>query len=193
MTTTKRAVFLDRDGTINVEVGYLHRVEDVELIPGAGSAVARLNKAGFTVVVVTNQAGIARGLYGHQAVEQVHKHIACLLARNEAHIDAFYYCPHHPDFGGACHCRKPLPGMLEKAALEHNLRLDQSWLVGDTLGDMVAGTVVGCRTVLVQTGHGSLYADSLLTRESQLQYIATDLPAAVELILAYEPQQRALA
>lgn len=151
----RRAVFLDRDGTINVEVNYLHRAADLTLLPGAAEAIARLNTAGFFVVVVTNQAGIARGFYTEEDMHALHKHLSEALGIHGARVDAWYFCSHHPDFTGSCACRKPAPGMLLAAAQEHGLDLARSWLIGDSAGDIGAGTAAGCRTILVRTGYGA--------------------------------------
>lgn len=151
----RRAVFLDRDGTINMEVHYLHRAADFVLIPGAAPAIRALNQAGYLVIVVTNQAGIARGYYDEAAVNVLHAHLQEVLQAQQARIDAFYLCPHHPDFTGVCTCRKPQPGMLLRAAAEWNIDLAGSWLIGDTESDIAAGTAAGCCTILVRTGYGT--------------------------------------
>lgn len=180
----RRAVFLDRDGTLNVEVNYLHRVEDFVLVPHAAEAVRSLNEAGYFVALVTNQAGIARGYYDEAALHTLHEYMAQALAARHAHLDAIYFCPHHPDFTGVCECRKPAPGMLRQAAAEHQLDLGQSWLIGDALSDLQAGQAVGCRTVLVRTGYGkqSEAAINAGTGE-QPTAIVDDLSAAVQVIL----------
>lgn len=180
----KRAVFLDRDGTLNVEKEYLHRPEEFVFCDGAVEAVRLLNQAGYLVVVVTNQSGVARGYYGEAEVRTLHWHIDTLLQQQGAHIDAWYYCPHHPDGNGqyrhACDCRKPLPGMLHQAAREHGISLADSWMVGDKLIDVAAGLAAGCSSVLVLTGYGN---------EEQAQLppnvaCCPDLLAAVRLITA---------
>ncbi len=182
----RRAAFLDRDGTLNVEVNYLHRVADLVLIPGVGPAVARLNQAGWAVVVITNQAGIARGFYDADAVATLHDAINARIADDGAHLDAVYFCPHHPEFSGACPCRKPAPGLLHTAARELNLDLKNSWLVGDTLGDLGAAAAAGCRSILVATGHGHASAARLgeLGPAAQPAAVVPDLAAAVAVILA---------
>ena len=156
----REAVFLDRDGTLIEEVNYLSAPEQVKLIPGAADAVRRLNTAGVLVVVVTNQAGVARGYFSESRVGKVHAHLSALLAEHSAHIDAYFHCPHHPTEGVgayrvACECRKPKPGLLLTAARELNIDLAQSWMIGDKLCDAEAGAAAGCRTILVRTGHGS--------------------------------------
>ena len=155
----KRAVFVDRDGTINVEREYLYRVDEFEFIPGAPQALRLLNEAGFLVVVVTNQSGVARGYYTEEDVAILHRHIAVELANAGAWVDAWYYCPHHPSGRGSyslpCRCRKPLPGMLLEAARRYNIDLAASAMIGDKLVDMEAGIAAGCRTILVRTGYGA--------------------------------------
>ncbi|MDR1535377.1 MAG: D-glycero-beta-D-manno-heptose 1,7-bisphosphate 7-phosphatase [Planctomycetota bacterium] len=150
------AVFLDRDGVLNVEKGYLHRWEDWEWIPGAPPALAELSRAGFKLVVATNQAGVAKGYYGEDAVRRLHDRVnRDLRERTGTLIDAFYHCPHHPDFGPPCACRKPRPGLLLRAAEELGLDLPASWMVGDKLSDLEAGRAASCRPLLVRTGYGA--------------------------------------
>jgi D-glycero-D-manno-heptose 1,7-bisphosphate phosphatase len=180
------AVFLDRDGTLIEEVNYLSRVEQVRLIPGAAAAVRRVNAAGARVVVVTNQAGVARGYFPEERVAEVHAHLSALLSTQGARVDAFYYCPHHAAEGvGAfkvdCDCRKPKPGMLRAAARDLDLDLSRSWMIGDKVCDLTAGAAAGCRTVLVQTGYGAGVTEPLPANELRLAGVVPDLPAAVEL------------
>lgn len=155
----KRAVFLDRDGTINVEKDYLYRIEEFEFISGAPEAVRLLNEAGFFVVIVSNQSGVARGYYTEEDVGNLHRFIAAELKKSEAVVDAWYYCPHHPQGRGsyslACRCRKPLPGMLIEAAQRHDIDLAASVMIGDKLADIEAGRAAGCRSILVRTGYGA--------------------------------------
>lgn len=184
----RRAVLIDRDGTLNVEVHYLHRIEDLVLVPGAIEAIRTLNQAGYLVLVVTNQAGIARGYYDEAALHRLHDHLAQLLAAAGARLDGIFFCPHHPDFGSPCDCRKPAPGMLLRAAAEHDLDLRQCWLVGDSAGDIGAGRAVGCRTLLVRTGYGAQTEAMLDTADqsSRPDAIVDDIGAAVRLILAQD-------
>lgn len=153
----RRAVFLDRDGTLNVEKKYLFRVEDWEWIPGAIEALRQLTELGYHLVVVTNQAGIARGYYTAADVEQLHRFVADDLASHGLAVAAFYHCPHHPDFGGGgkCGCRKPGAGMLLAAAANLDIDLSRSWMVGDKLIDVQAGRKAGTRAILVRTGYGN--------------------------------------
>lgn len=155
----RRAVFLDRDGTINIEKEYLYRIADFQFVPGAVDAVRMLNESGYFVVVVTNQSGVARGYYTEEDVENLHRHVGRELAKSGAWIDAWLYCPHHPDGRGSyslpCNCRKPLPGMLKEAARRYDINLDASIMIGDKLADISAGQAAGCRSILVRTGYGS--------------------------------------
>jgi D-glycero-D-manno-heptose 1,7-bisphosphate phosphatase len=182
----KRAVFLDRDGTVNVEKDYLYRIEDFEFIPGVPEAIAALKKAGFLVVVVTNQSGVARGYYGLDAVDCLHEHIQAELARYDTQIDAFYVCPHHPTEGFGeyqveCDCRKGAPGMLLQAAAENDLDLSRSFIVGDKLADVLAGERAGCTPVMVLTGYGA--RDAQLMDKGRAQ-VCADLADAVKFILS---------
>lgn len=179
------AIFLDRDGVVIEDNHYIGTPERVRLIPGAAEAIAAVNRAGWPVVIVTNQAGVAKGLFPLSAVDRVHTHLREQLAGYRARVEAFYFCPHHPDgevedFRGECQCRKPQPGMLRRAAEEHGLDLARSWMVGDRVSDLEAGAAVGARTVLVRTGYGASVDATALDRERlQLELIAADLADAV--------------
>lgn len=148
------AIFLDRDGTINVEKHYLYKLEDWEWIPGAIETIGEFNKAGYSVVIVSNQAGIARGYYGEVDLQRLNQFIQKELAKTGAQVDRFYHCPHHPEFTGECDCRKPKCGMLLRATLELNLDLTRSWLIGDKLTDIQAARAAGVKAVMVRTGYG---------------------------------------
>lgn len=187
-----RAVFLDRDGTINEEIGYLHEVEQLRFIDGAPAAIAQLNAAGFKVIVVTNQAGVARGYYAEASVLGLHRAMEEQLKRHRARIDAFYYCPHHPDGVGEykidCHCRKPKPGMLEQAARDLGIELGGSFVVGDRISDLEAGRAAGCTLVLVRTGYGRDSERELERHDLRPDFIASDVVGACEWILRPERQ-----
>ena len=160
MSAARRAVFLDRDGTIIEEAGYPDRLERIVFFPFTVDAVRALNTAGFAVIVVTNQSGIARGLVPEAFVGEAHRHIADRLQAGGARIDGFYYCPHHPEAfdpaqRGPCDCRKPQPGLLRRAATELGLDLSRSFIVGDRWQDLAAGHAAGARGVLVRTGVGT--------------------------------------
>ena len=157
--STKRAIFLDRDGTLIREVAYLSRLEEVKILEQAASAVSRINRAGILAVVITNQSGVARGLLSEERLREINRSIARSFARRGACLDAFYYCPHHPGAGlvayrQSCRCRKPQPGLLLEAAQELGIDLRRSCMVGDRLVDVQAGRSVGCTSVLVKTGLG---------------------------------------
>ena len=158
-TRSGQAVFIDRDGTLIEEVGYLDRVERVELYPWTIDAVRALNRAGFRVVLTTNQSGVARGFFTEAVVDDVHQHIASLLESGGARIDAYYYCPHHPDgkveqYAVRCDCRKPARGLVDRAARELGIDPAQSFVIGDRWLDVELARTVGARGVLVRTGYG---------------------------------------
>lgn len=153
------AVFFDRDGTINEEVGYLSSLDQFVLYPGAARAIRMVNEAGMMAIVVTNQSGVARGVFDEAFLEEVHRHMQQLLNASGARIDRFYYCPHHPEEGRNpyvldCDCRKPNPGMIFRAARELDIALDRSYMVGDTLRDMATARRAGVTGILVRTGYG---------------------------------------
>lgn len=178
----KWAVFLDRDGTINKELEYLNDPKDLRLIPGAAEAIRVLNETGVPVVLVTNQAGIGRGYFSEVRLKEIRQELARRLAANDAHLDAIYYCPHHPDEG--CDCRKPNTGMLVRAAQRHDIDLQRSFVVGDKIGDLDAGRRVGCRTVLVLTGYGMGAREHFKSSNYQPDFTAQNLLEAARWILA---------
>lgn len=177
----KRAIFLDRDGTINVEKNYLIDPAEFVLLPGVGAALRRGREAGYLLVVVTNQSGVARGYFTASAVDALHDHLQQELRPYGVQIDAFYHCPHHPEHGvGPCDCRKGAPGMLLRAAQEHHIDLSASWMIGDKRSDIEAGNNAGCRSILVRTGYGGQEGQGLPPATE----IVDSLAAAVELILS---------
>jgi D-glycero-D-manno-heptose 1,7-bisphosphate phosphatase len=179
------AVFLDRDGTINEEVGYLSRLEQLQLFPSSSAAIRILNQRGIPVIVVTNQSGVARGYFKEDFVHEVHSFLQEQLGMEDAHIDAFYYCPHHPTEGlspylQVCSCRKPEVGMLQQAARDLHLDLSRSYMVGDMMKDVLAGKKAGTKGILVMTGYGpGEKPDKGLLPD----YTAPDLLAAVDWIM----------
>ena len=152
---SRPAVFLDRDGTIIVEKVYLSDPDGVEFIAGSVEAMRQLADAGFVVVIVTNQAGIARGKYGVEEYQAVARRVAERLEEGGVQVGGTYFCPHHPDVTGACDCRKPGTGMYREAAAALALDFDQSWFVGDKLSDVGAAEVLGGCGILVRTGYGA--------------------------------------
>ncbi len=154
------AVFLDRDGTLIEERGYLSKLEDIALFADTPAALRRLRDAGFALVVVTNQAGIARGYFDEAFVQKAHRYLGEMLAAEGIVIDGYYYCPHHPDglvpeYSRVCRCRKPAPGMVEHAARDLDLDIDRSFVVGDKWLDVELATNAGARGILVRTGYGA--------------------------------------
>ena len=172
-----RAVFLDRDGTINKEVEYLSRVEDFEFLPNTLKALEKLSRTNYKIIVVTNQSGIARGLFTEKKIDEIHKHMLRQLGRKGIRIDKIYVCPHHPDDN--CTCRKPRIGLLKKAAEEFNINLRESYLVGDTTQDVQTGLNAGCKTILVKTG----YAGKDGRYPTKPDQVAEDLLDAVDNVI----------
>jgi D-glycero-D-manno-heptose 1,7-bisphosphate phosphatase len=178
MSEKRPAVFLDRDGTLNVDCSYLTRPEQLQLLPGVGPALVRLRKAGYVCVVVTNQSVVGRGMCSEEDLACVHEEMQRQLLAHDTYVDAIYHSPHfvdHPD-------RKPAPGMLLRAAVDLQLDLAASWMVGDSLRDMQAGHGAGCRgCILVRTGNP---IDGAHLALPQPVHVADDLAAAAEMILA---------
>jgi len=190
----RRAVFLDRDGTVVRDVHHLRSIDQLRLLPGVADAIRRLNEAGLAVVVATNQSGIARGLLTEQELAALHDALLERLRRRRARLDAIYYCPHHPEIGTApyrrrCRCRKPAPGLLLRAAKDLDLDLGASVVVGDSARDMEAGARAGCRAVLVRTGRRAEPAPSP-AGEWAPDYVADNLSEAVTWLLAQVHERR---
>ena len=189
LTTGRPAVLLDRDGTINEQMGYVNHLSRFHLLPGAARAIRGLNEAGLAVVVVTNQSGLARGYFPESLLEAVHAEMYRLLAQEGARLDGLYVCPHHPEakeerFRLDCDCRKPRTGLLERAAAELGLDLGRSYMVGDRWSDLRCGAAVGATTVLVLTGYGR--GDALYVGPGQTvqpDHVAEDLERAAAWIL----------
>ncbi|MCX4273891.1 MAG: HAD-IIIA family hydrolase [Acetatifactor sp.] len=163
----QRAIFLDRDGTLNKYVGFLTDINDLELMDDAAEAVRRINASGYLAIVITNQPVIARGEVSMEELTQIHNKMETLLGQEGAYIDALYFCPHHPDKGFAgerpqfkteCSCRKPKPGMLLQAAQDYNIDLSKSWMIGDSDSDIKAGAAAGCGTVMLDAQFSLLQA-----------------------------------
>jgi D-glycero-D-manno-heptose 1,7-bisphosphate phosphatase len=190
----KRAVFLDRDGTLNTDVGYLHRLEDLELYPWTADALRLLKRAGYLLVVVTNQSGIAQGLIDPAFVQICHDEMRRRLQRGGADLDALYYCSHHPrgtveGLSIDCRCRKPSPGMIEDAARDLGIDPTQSWVVGDKWLDVQLGQAVGARSILVRTGWGTEH-EQKRPHGQHVDAICDNLIHAVSVILHNDgPQQ----
>ncbi len=186
-----RAVFLDRDGVIIREPPhYIHKLSQLNFIPKSADAIRLLNENGFTVVITTNQAGIAHGYFREEDTLTFNSAMIERLAQEGARIDAIYYCPHHPEakiekYRIDCDSRKPKPGMLTRAEKELNVDFKRSFLIGDKRSDIEAGKRVGCKTIMVRTGHG---AEELKSNRIECDYIADDLYDAVEYVISLSPQ-----
>jgi len=182
----RRAVFLDKDGTLIEDVPYNVDPAHIRLAPGVAEGLPRLQEAGFRLIVVSNQSGVAHGLFAEAALATVHERLQHLLKKFGVHLDGFYYCPHHPEgirpqYAVACACRKPEPGLILAAAREHNIALDHSWFVGDILNDVEAGRRAGCRTVLIDNGNETEWTRSPLRCPD---FIARDMAETAHLILS---------
>lgn len=184
----KKAVFLDRDGTLNVDVGYLHQLEDLELFPWTGDALRLLKRAGYLLVVVTNQSGIAHGLIAPEFVPACHAEMRRRLAPAGADLDALYFCNHHPrgsiaELAVDCRCRKPRPGMVDDAVRDLQIDTSQSWVIGDKWLDVNLGHAVGARSILVRTGWG-VEEERRRPEGQQVHAICDNLIHAVSVIIA---------
>jgi len=184
------AIFLDRDGTICEEVGYVNHLSRSRLLPGSLEAIRLINQAGLLAVVTTNQSGVARGYFSEDLVEAVHAQLLSAVSSGGARLDAIYHCPHHPSEGSppwraACDCRKPKPGMILRAAREHGIDLAGSYVVGDSVVDIEAGAAAGLPGVLVLTGYGRGLLEHQKHRfKTEPAHAAEDLLGAVRFILS---------
>jgi D-glycero-D-manno-heptose 1,7-bisphosphate phosphatase len=190
----RAAVFLDRDGTMIEDVGYLDTLDRVRLYPWTVDTIRALNHAGLAVVVVTNQSGVARGIFTEAFVDETHRHIAAQLAAGGARVDAYYYCPHHPHgivdgYTRRCECRKPERGMITRAVHDHGLDAARSFMVGDKWLDVQLGRAVGARTLLVRTGGGA--AEEMRPLDGiEADAIVDNLAAAASWILGHAVQDQ---
>jgi D-glycero-D-manno-heptose 1,7-bisphosphate phosphatase len=182
------AVFLDRDGTINEEMGYINHIDRFVLIPGAAAAIRSINESDLKAVIVTNQSGVARGYFSKELIDQVHRKMRGLLEEEGAFLDGIYTCTHAPQRkgeSGSCGCRKPKIGLMEQAAQELNLDLEKSYVVGDRFKDAEMARNAGARAILVLTGYGKGELEFLgPSSKVQVDFVAKDLAEAVQWILA---------
>lgn len=183
MTKKNRAVFVDRDGTINVDVHYLNDPNEFEMYPGVGEGVKRLKSNGFKIIIVTNQSGIGRGYFSERQLSDVHERMKIEFRKFGVELDGVYYCPHHPDDN--CNCRKPNTGLFEKAIKEHNVDAGKSYVLGDKPLDVAAGKKIGARTVLIPEPHER---EAILSEKNEWgcapDYVADDFADAVEWIFS---------
>lgn len=187
-----RAIFLDKDGTLVENIPYNIDPELIELSWHAGNALQLFKQLGYALFIVTNQPGIAKGLFTESALDPVRLRLTEHLAQYGVVLDGFYYCPHSPDgaisrYAIRCTCRKPMPGMLLRAAREHGVDLSRSWMIGDILHDVEAGRRAGCRTVLIDNGNETEWKTSGLRTP---HFVASDLYVAAQLIAAEEATLR---
>ena len=159
---TRPAVFLDRDGTIIEDVGFLRDVAQIDLLPWSAEAIRQLNGAGFAVIVITNQSGVGRGYFDEAHVQATHAALDTMLKPLGAHVEGYYYCPHYPEsidarYGIECDCRKPGSGLLRRAAADFDIDLTRSWMVGDWWRDVQAGIGAGTRTILIRSGRSDVH------------------------------------
>ena len=191
-----KAVFLDRDGTVNEEVGYLGDLSKLRLIPGAGAAIRRLNEAGFKVVLVTNQSGVARGYFSESLVHEAHARLREMLKSEGARIDAIYYCPHHPKVGNShlttdCDCRKPKTGLIDRAVKELAIDIKHSSMVGDKWSDVELAQRAGVHAILVTSGFApDDPGNKRPERVHDPDFTAPDLIAAAEWIIGREAENK---
>lgn len=189
MTKLKSAVFLDRDGTINEQMGYINHTCRFQLLPGAAQAIKKLNDAHIPVIVVSNQSGLARGYFPEELLVAVHEKMHKLLAEEGARVDAIYYCPHHPEakeerFRESCDCRKPKPGLILQASKELGLDPEKSFVVGDRWSDIKTAANCGATSILVRTGYGRGDEQYIGPKQTiQPDFKTDDLTGAVDWIL----------
>jgi len=187
--SSRPAIFIDRDGTLSEEVGYINHMTRFRLLPFAVDAVRLVNQSGYLAVLVTNQAGVARGYFPEPLVEEVHRHVHHRMAEGGARLDGIFYCPHHPSAGVPpyrqnCACRKPKPGLLLQAEKALGIDLPRSWVVGDRYPDMQVAWAVGARGAMVRTGYGEGELAHNAPRWPQApDLVAENLLSAVERIL----------
>lgn len=185
----RRAVFIDRDGTISEEVGYINHPSRFRLFPYAAAAIKHLNENGWLAILVTNQAGVARGYFSENMIKTVHSTMSADLENNGAKLDAIYYCAHHPSVGEPpyrfdCDCRKPKPGLVSRAALDFAINLDESWMVGDRYSDIELARNAGLKSAFVLSGYGrGEWEHQRVNWNQQPDLVAENLLEAVQMIV----------
>ncbi len=192
--TVNKAIFLDKDGTLIEDIPYNVDPANIRLTVGAPIGLQKLHQLGYQLIIISNQSGIAQGYFSESALLAVEKQLCSLLQAFGIPVAGFYYCPHHPDgavseYAIACHCRKPEPGLIMTAAVNHAIDLTQSWVIGDILNDVEAGRRAGCRTILIDNGNETEW---LLSSQRIPHYLATDLAEAAQLIAMYSDNNRSM-
>ncbi len=180
----QKAIFLDRDGTLNKDTGYVHRMEDWEWLPSAREALARAQNAGYALVVASNQSGIARGFFTEDDLARLEQCINAELASIGVTIRGWYHCPHLPEITGACQCRKPAPGMLLAAQKDLSIDMSQSWMIGDRLRDCEAGLAAGLAIIKIRDSRKKMQAEDE-TAEKLGAKLVSDLSQGIDVILAH--------
>lgn len=188
-----RAVFLDKDGTLIEDIPYNVDPAKIRLVPDAGEGLRALHAAGYRLIVVSNQSGIARGYFSEPALTAVADRLSELLADQGVPLAGFYYCPHHPHgvdptYAVFCDCRKPEPGLILRAARDHDVDPTQSWLIGDILDDVEAGRRAGCQTILIDDGHETEWT---FNHERLPHHVAANLVVAARIVTALDPERPA--
>lgn len=187
MTVDDIGIFLDRDGTVNDEVDFLTNPDELHLLEGSGRAIREANLLGLKVFVITNQSGIARGLLTEERLQSIHLRLREILHKQGAHIDAAYYCPHHPEIGESryrvdCDCRKPRIGMLERASREFGVDLQKSFVIGDRMIDVQTAQAAGATSILVLTGYGKEELELCKIHNIPIDHIAENLEGAMAIV-----------
>lgn len=185
---SSKAVFFDKDGTLVEDIAYNVDPELIRLAEGALDALRQLQNAGYKLIVVSNQSGVARGFFPEQALVPVERRLRAILSTAGVKLSGFYYCPHHPagvreEYAIECDCRKPKPGMLLRAAREHDIDLAASWMIGDILNDVQAGKSAGCKTILVNNGHETEW---VLTPERRPDFLVSNVLEAAEVLFGID-------
>jgi len=187
-----KAVFLDRDGVINKDVGYLDDFKKFKLLPNVINAIKLLKKFNFKIVIITNQSGVARGYFSEEQLNKIHEKMLKIIEKKGGKIDEIYYCPHHPEFGNEkykkkCSCRKPNIGLILKAKNELNIDLEQSFFIGDKITDIIAGNKAKCKTILISSKNEIISNNNL--KDLKIDYIAKNLFSAVKWILNLKKEE----
>ncbi|MGB7295062.1 MAG: HAD family hydrolase [Candidatus Aminicenantales bacterium] len=190
----KKAVFLDRDGTLNVDVGYPSRYDQIDIYPQSFEAVRKFNREGLLVVVITNQSGVGRGLLTEDDLQDIHARLSAAFSQHDARIDAIYYCPHYalsadPRYRKECDCRKPRPGLARRAAADLGIDLGSSYMIGDKTEDVLLGMNIGAVSVLVLTGSGRESLSQLREQKINPSHVASDILEAADWILDEEKRR----
>ncbi len=191
----KKAVFLDRDGTINKDVGYPNCFQSIEIFPYSFEAVGKINSAGLLAVIITNQSGVGRGLIPEKSLQEIHRKLQATFTRHKVHLDGIYYCPHYlhssnPEYRKNCTCRKPFPGLALQAAADLDIDIKKSYMIGDKVEDILFGLNINAKPILVLTGFGLESQQKLREKGIKPSHVASNLLEAVNWILQKEKKEK---